>query len=125
MSFPRHADKAGLRPSTRSLPVVLATDHPDIDTADDYDGGEVLAEQAGAGNVLTFTFSAPVQLVVVEAESPGMQVARADPFGGEPDATTGIPCRSEVPVYMPITTTEVKVWAPGGTTVNCWGYRRA
>ena len=35
--------------------------------ADDFGGGEVLADQAGAGAVLTFSFSAPVQLVWVES----------------------------------------------------------
>lgn len=89
---------------------------------DDFDGGQVLAEQTGAGAVLTFTFSAPVNLVVVEAS--GLIDARADPFGGTPTATLGIPCRDETPVYLPIITSSVKVWAGVGVAVNVWGFRR-
>lgn len=91
---------------------------------DDYGGGEVLADQVGTGAVLTFTFSAPVQLVVVDASGAAADVARADPFGGEPAATLGIPCRNETPVYLPVGTSAVKVFAPAGMIVSCYGMRR-
>lgn len=96
-----------------------------VATKDDYQAGEVLADQTGANNVLTFTFASPVQLVVVDANGSATDIARADPFGGTPSAALGVPCRDEVPTYMPTTTTVVKVWAPAGMVVSVYGYRRA
>lgn len=100
-------------------------DKADQKVHDDYQAGEVLADQTGAGAVLTFTFAAPVHLVVVDANGTAANVARADPFGGTPDATTGIPCRDEVPTFMPVTTSSVKVWAPASMVVSVYGYRRS
>jgi hypothetical protein len=91
---------------------------------DDYQAGEVLADQTGAAAVLTFTFSAPVHLVVVDANGAATDIARADPFGGTPTATTGIPCRDEVPTFMAVQTSSVKVYAPTAMVVSCYGYRR-
>lgn len=91
--------------------------------SDDFDDGQALAEQTGAGAVLTFTFASSVNLVVVESAGDGF-VSRADPFGGTPTADLGVPCRHEVPTYLPVTTSEVKVYAPAGTSVNVWGFRR-
>lgn len=96
-----------------------------IPAKDDYQSGEVLADQTGAGAVLTFTFSSAVQLVVVDANGATTDIARADPFGGTPAATTGIPCRDEVPTYMPVTTTSIKIFAPSGMAVSVYGYRRS
>lgn len=92
---------------------------------DDYQAGEVLADQTGAAAVLTFTFAAAVNLVVVDANGATTDIARADPFGATPTATQGIPCRDEVPTFMPVTTTVVKVYAPTGMVVSVYGYRRA
>lgn len=92
---------------------------------DDYSGGEVLADQTGAGAVLTFTFSAAVQLVVVHGDGADGEFARADPFGGDPSAVLGIPCGDEIPTFLPVTTSSVKVFAPVGMVVSVWGYRRA
>lgn len=91
--------------------------------ADEFGGGEALAEQAGAGAVLTFAFSAPVQLAVVESFGSGL-VSRADPFGGTPSVAAGVPCRHEAAVFLPVTTSAVRVFAPTGASVNVWGYRR-
>lgn len=93
------------------------------DVRDDFDGGQVLEDQAGAGAVLTFTFSSPVNLVVMESSGAAL-VARADPFGGTPDTDTGIPLRHETPTYAPVITSSVKVFAPIGTTISVYGYRR-
>jgi hypothetical protein len=90
---------------------------------EEFTGGQVLAQQSGAGTVLTFTFASAVQLVVVDSSGDGL-VSRIDPFGGTPSESLGIPCRHEVPVYLPITATVVKVYAPAGAAVNCWGMRR-
>lgn len=86
--------------------------------------GEVLAQQTGAGAVLTFTFASAVDLVVVECEGLATDVARADPFGGTPTATAGIPCRDEAQVYIPVTATVIKVFAPTASTVTVWGVRK-
>lgn len=90
-------------------------------TADTFQSGEVLASQAGADGVLTFTFATTMHMVVVEAD--GLVEAYADPFGGTPASGTGIPCRDEVPVHLPVVTSSVKVYAPTGTTVHVWGFR--
>lgn len=89
--------------------------------ADDYTGGETLADQPGANTVLTFTFSAPVQMVVIEARG---ATVRADPFGGTPTAGKGVVCFDGTPTYVPVTTSQVKVHAPGGATVSVYGLRR-
>jgi hypothetical protein len=92
---------------------------------DDYQSGEILDDQTGASGVLTFTFASAVHLVVVDANGAATDIARADPFGGTPTGTRGIPCRDEVPTFMPVIATVVKVWAPTNMVVSCYGYRRA
>ena len=92
---------------------------------DDYSGGEVLADQTGAAAVLTFNFASAVQLVVVHGDGADGELARADPFGGTPSAVLGIPCGSEIPTYLPVTTSSVKVFAPASMVVSVWGYRRS
>lgn len=89
--------------------------------ADDYTGGQTLPDQAGSGAVLTFTFTTPVQMVVVEARG---GTVRADPFGGTPSGSLGVVCFDGTPTYVPVTTGAVKVFAPGGTTVSVYGLRR-
>lgn len=91
---------------------------------DDYQSGEVLADQVGTGSPLSFTFSAPVNLVVIDASGEDADVARADPFGGTAGSALGIPCRNDTPTFMPVVATTISVWAPTGMTVSCYGYRR-
>jgi len=95
-----------------------------VGVADDFQAGEVLADQTGAGAVLTFTFAAAVQLVVIHARGAGL-VARADPFGGTPSASVGIVCGEDSPTYVPVVTSQVKAFAPAGCTVSVYGMRRA
>jgi len=97
--------------------------HTTLRVGDDYLSGEIRPQQTGANDVLTFTFTSEVELIVVESEGSGT-VSRADPFGGTPTSLLGIPCRHEVPIYMPIRTTQVKVWSPIGAYVNVYGFRR-
>ncbi len=93
---------------------------------DDYATGEVLPDQIGAGAVLTFTFSAAVQLVLVHAYSAtATDLARVDPFGGTPSASAGIRALNDVPTFIPVTATVVKVYAPTGMEVSVSGFRRA
>ena len=93
---------------------------------DDYQGGEVLADQTGAAAVLTFTFSAAVQLVLVHAYSAtSTDLARVDPFGGTPSSTLGIRALNDTPTYIPVTATTVKVYAPTGMVVSVAGFRRS
>lgn len=117
---PRREDGHGSSASTPSF-----VQFPSAQAVRDaYTGGEVLPDQAGAGASLTFTFSSPVQLVYVFARSAaGGSISRADPFGGTPAASAGIPCDDGVPQAIPVTTSTVKVFAPSGVTVSVWGYR--
>lgn len=89
---------------------------------DEYGDGQALPDQLGADAVLTFTFAAPVNLVLVEADGGDVRV---DPFGGVPAIDTGVRARDATPTYIPKTVTEVKVWAATGTVVSVAGFRYA
>lgn len=90
---------------------------------DRYTGGQAdLPDQAGANGVLTFAFTTPVDLVWVRLDG-GSTNGRCDPFGGTPSATQGIIAEPGIPVPMPVTAQQVKVWAPVGATVQAYGYR--
>lgn len=91
---------------------------------DDYQSGECLPEQTGDGTVKTFTFSSPVQMVHVEGNGIDTDVARVDPFGGTPSAIQGFRAANEVGVYLPVTCTVVKVFAPTGMIITVQGFRR-
>ncbi len=96
----------------------------ELTVADDYQAGECLDDQTGAGAVLTFTFAAPVSMVVVEAVGAD-QTARVDPFGGTPTATKGLRAGDAVPLYLPVVCTSVKVFAPSAMVVSLSGFRRS
>lgn len=96
-----------------------------LKSKDDFQGGEALADQAGAGAVLTFSFlNGAVQMLVIEAQG-SSGTARADPFGGVPTATQGVVCDAGVPTYIPVTASSVKIFAPVGLTLSVYGLRRA
>lgn len=92
---------------------------------DDYQAGECLAEQTGVGGVLTFTFSSPVHLVHVQGDGSDTDVARVDPFGGTPTASRGFRADDGVGIYLPVTTSSVKVFAPVDMVVTVNGFRRS
>lgn len=94
-------------------------------TADSYSTGEALASQSGAGAVLTFTFSSPMDLIWVMSIdlTDSDQISWMNPFGGTPSNGAGIPCLDRAQQPVTLTTSSVKVWAPTGTTVAVWGYR--
>ena len=95
-----------------------------VQARDAYSGGETLSDQVGNGSAVTFTFSSPVQLVYAQIKTGlGTAQGRADPFGGIPASSTGIPLDDGVPQAMPVTTDTVRVFAPIGATVSVWGYR--
>jgi len=94
-----------------------------VQVKDDYQAGEILVDQSGAGGVLTYTFSNQQSLIVVHSVGT-LLTSRADPFGGTPSSTLGIRCDDGVPVYIPVQTSAVKVFAPSGTTVTVYGVRR-
>lgn len=83
-------------------------------------GGQALPDQSGAGGVLTFTFSSPVDLFWVRSVG---GVSRADPFGGTPSVSAGVYCGADEPTPLSVTTTTVRVFAPAGATVSVWGFR--
>lgn len=87
---------------------------------DQYTAGEILADQTGAENVLTFTFSYKMDLVWVRCDG---GTGRADPFGGTPTNTLGIICEDGVPNSLTILTKTVKIFADTGVNVSVWGYR--
>lgn len=89
-------------------------------TKDPFDGGEVLADQAGAGGVLTFTFANSMELIWARADGGD---ARADPFGGTPTASLGILLEDGIPTPITMQTSTLKVYAAGGVTVRVYGYR--
>lgn len=62
-------------------------------------------------------------MLVVDSDGEDL-TSRADPFGGTPTASRGVPVRHEIPVWLPVTTSTVKVFAPSGATVTVWGYTR-
>lgn len=94
-----------------------------IKVRDDYQTGEILADQNGTGAVLTFTFSAAVSLIVVQSTGTSL-VSRCDPFGGTPTASLGIRLDDGVPNYVAVATSSVKVFAPSGASIAVYGLRR-
>lgn len=95
----------------------------ELAVADDYQQFEALADQTGAAGVLTFTFSAAVNLVVVHAVGVD-QVARATTTQ-TPTATFGARCGDDTATYLPVTTSSVKVFAPLSMVVTVVGFRRS
>jgi hypothetical protein len=91
---------------------------------DDYDDREILADQSGAGVVLTFTFTQQVHMVMVTTRGTDL-VCRVDPKGGAPSASFGQPIFDGATGYFPLKTSAVKVFAPSGTTVTVMGLYRA
>lgn len=87
---------------------------------DKFSGGEYLADQTSAGSALTFTFAAAVHIVWVRCDGGN---GRADPFGGTPNATSGILCEDAVPQPITVTTSSVKVYAAAATNIRVWGFR--
>jgi hypothetical protein len=112
--------------TVEGLPPARATG--ELPVADDYEAGEVLADQVApaGGAVLAFAFAAPVSLVLVEVDAMDEDdVARLDPFGGVPAAGRGIRARHATPTFVPVLTAAVAVWAPAGASVSVAGFRRA
>jgi hypothetical protein len=79
--------------------------------------------------VLVFTFASPVQNVWVYAVNPldltDAGEVRADPFGGTPSATLGIPISFGSITPLPVVTSTVRVFAGLGVRVSVYGNRRA
>lgn len=92
---------------------------------DDYSDAEYLTEQDGAGAVLTFDFTSPVQLVwVTDVSTSTDAISHVDASGGVPTNDTGVPVFNQAPTPIVITTSQVQVFAPVGTRINVYGLRR-
>ncbi len=93
---------------------------------DDYQAGQVLADQSGANAVLTFTFAQVVNQVWINADggAASTAVCRADPFGGTPSSVLGIPVYNQAATPLLVNATLVKIYAPSGQVVSVWGYYR-
>lgn len=109
---------------TNAQTLKVATDGT-LAVSDQYANGEVLADQTGAGAVLTFTFANTMDLIWVrDTGAVTTNVSRVDPFGGTPSASAGIPLPNNEPIPITRQTTTVKVYAPAGSTISAWGYRK-
>ncbi len=89
-------------------------------TADYYRDSEYLADQTGAGAVLTFTFTSEVHAVFIRPTGGIVRVAMG---AGTPSASLGAYVGDSETAVFPRATTTVKVFAPSGTVVTVWGYR--
>lgn len=92
---------------------------------DDYTSSETLAEQNGAGAVLTFNFAnGAVQLLVVELV--GLNLTGKVALDGTPSSTHGLTIVDSTPLYLPCpkTLTSVPIYAPAGSVVSVMGLRR-
>lgn len=106
----------------RSL--IAAGERAEQDVRDDYDHQESLEDQNGDGAVLTFNFTQEVAMVLIVSDGANL-ISRATCESTEtPTSTKGIRCYDEVPTYIPITTSVVKVFAPSGATVTVVGMWR-
>jgi hypothetical protein len=95
------------------------------DSKDAYASGEILADQAGVGAVLTFTFAEPVDLIwVTDVGAMTTNISRCDPFGGMPTASAGIPVLNGVPTPIAVTPAldTIKVFAAAGSTISMYGH---
>ncbi len=91
-----------------------------VDVADAATEMEALADQNGAGAVLTFTFASAIQLAWVRSVG---GVARAVVGTQSPTASLGAYCADDEPTPLTVEGTTVKVFAPVGATVSVWGMR--
>ena len=97
---------------------------PQWNTIDKFTTGYVLgAQSAPVDSVLTFTFTTPVDLVYIFSADHNNHVGMADPFGGTPSDTLGIPLLPGVPQSFPVVTSSVKVYESAGGVVYVWGYK--
>jgi hypothetical protein len=88
---------------------------------DIFTTGQALPDQVPNGAVAIFSFSGnPVNLIWVK---PVGGNCRVDPFGGIPDATTGIPCDDGLPNPITVLTDTVRIYAGSGVVVSVWGFR--
>lgn len=81
---------------------------------------EVLADQAGADGVLTFTFSAASQPWVYVDTGDSVRVTTA---AQTPTATFGLPVAPGSAFPVPVQTTTIRVYAATGQTVMVYGTR--
>jgi len=97
-----------------------------VPVKDAYASGEVLADQVGAGAVLTFTFSSAIDFIWVnDIGATTTNISRCDPFGGTPSASLGVAVPNAVPtpIFVTPASTTVKVFAPSGSTISLYGHR--
>lgn len=93
--------------------------HVTVDNGSDvYTTLEVLPDQTGAGDVLTFTFTGVPKLIWVMSRG---DVCRAVTTG-TPTATFGVYCDDGVPQPLSVESQTVQVYAPSGAAVTVWGY---
>ena len=106
-----------------------------MSSVDAFNEMEFLDDIPGTGEVVTATFSAEVERVVVEMISTANQTLHADDIermegrvtdaAGTPASNRGAVLKHEAPVQLDIATTGVKILAPFSTRTCVYGFRRA
>ncbi len=118
------ASDAGLKKLIRQH----ALDLIEAATMENFDQVPLDDQTAGTDDeVLTFTFSEPVQRVWVKLLAQSLNdttQARVRVDGIDPDVDTGHPIDAGLPMPISAETSEVLVFTPAGYTVSVTGYRR-
>ena len=91
---------------------------------DQYLYREILERQTrGTAGVLSFAFTAPVDIVYVFSKDFDGHDAYADPQGGTVADGVGIPIMPGVAQSFPVQTAAFSIWTVGGSEVTVWGFR--
>lgn len=90
---------------------------------DVFDFQQDVADQVGAGGVLTFTLPEACEVIWVLSRG-AVARARIGSDAAGLSATRGAYCDDGVPTPLTARGTVVKVWAPAEATVSVWGFGR-
>lgn len=101
------------------LHVTVDTGHNmQVEVTDYFNDCEVLEDQAGAGDVLTFTFTSTPKMIWILSRG---GVSRATTTQ-TPTSTFGVYCDDGVPQPFSVESQTVQLYAPSGATVTVWGF---
>lgn len=88
--------------------------------SDELTGLEVLDDLAGTGDAQEVSFQQPVELLLLEADGGEARMR----ISVDPTETNGIRLRDGEKTYIPVQTTNCRIWAPVGVTVTVGGMYR-
>lgn len=115
-----HLSDTSLLARDETLEGVLARLEGTLEVVDVPDAGEVLDDKLPNGSAVDFSFAQPMRYAWVLAQGGD---ARADPYGGTPADTRGVPCMEAIPTPLMGVISVVKVYAAPGVRVTVWGQR--